>query len=373
MRKACLQSIYELALRDPRIVFVGSDLGAGTLEEFRREMPKRFFMEGISEAYVVGMAAGLARDGLIPYVNTIATFITRRALEQVAVDLCLQNLPVRLIGNGGGLVYAPLGPTHLATEDLALMRALPNMTVIAPTDAEEMRRCMAVTPDWPGPLYIRLAKGYDPVVSRPQDDFVIGRSILLRPPGEVLIVACGVMVQRALGAADLLRQRGIAAGVLNMHTLKPLDQETLRHWAPRVRALVTLEEHNRIGGLGSAVAECLVDAGVAPPLLRLGLPDAFPEHYGSQDSLLEHYGLQPAHIAHRIADCFPPPEKTPHEPPLQQPQVPCLPPTPGGDPRASDVGTGTHPGQAHQPLQPRLLVLRLPRGRSAARRRYGPA
>jgi transketolase len=297
MRKACLRAIYELALEDPRIVFVGSDLGAGTLDEFRRELPERFFMEGISEACVIGLAAGLARDGLIPYVNTIATFITRRALEQVAVDLCLQNLPVRLIGNGGGLVYAPLGPTHLATEDLALLRALPNMTVIAPTDAEEMRRCMAQTPDWPGPLYIRLAKGFDPIVSRPEDGFAIGRAILLRPPGEVLILACGVMVQRALAAAERLEQDGIRAGVLNLHTLKPLDQEALRHWASRVRGLVTLEEHSRIGGLGSAVAECLADAGIAVPLLRLGLPDAFPDRYGSQDSLLAYYGLEPKAIA----------------------------------------------------------------------------
>jgi transketolase len=297
MRKACLDSVYRLARQDPRIVFVGSDLGAGTLDEFRREMPDRFFMEGISEACVIGLAAGLARDGLIPYVNTIATFITRRALEQVAVDLCLQNLPVRLIGNGGGLVYAPLGPTHLATEDLALLRALPNMTVIAPTDAGEMRRCMARTPDWPGPIYIRLAKGFDPVVSRPEDGFEIGRAILLRPPGEILIVACGVMVQRALAAAEALARDGLAAGVLNMHTLKPLDEDTLRHWAPRVRGLVTLEEHSRIGGLGSAVAEWLADTGLAVPLLRLGLPDAFPDQYGSQDSLLAHYGLDPARIA----------------------------------------------------------------------------
>jgi transketolase len=301
MRKACLQGVYELARQDPRIVFVGSDLGAGTLDEFRRELPERFFMEGISEAYVVGMAAGLARDGLIPYVNTIATFLTRRALEQVAVDLCLQNLPVRLIGNGGGLVYAPLGPTHLATEDLALMRALPNMTVLAPADAEEMRRLMPATPDWPGPLYIRLAKGYDPVVSRPRDGFAIGRAILLRPPGELLIVACGVMVQRALAAAERLQQHGVRVGVLNMHTLKPLDREALLHWAERLDGLVTLEEHTRIGGLGSAVAECLADAGVALPLLRLGLPDAFPAHYGSQDSLLDHYGLQPEGVATAVA------------------------------------------------------------------------
>ena len=132
----------------------------------KEEMPGRAFMEGVSEQHVVGMAAGLAMEGFIPFVHTIATFITRRCFEQVAVDLCLHNLPVRLIGNGGGLVYAPLGPTHLAIEDIAIMRALPNMTVVAVCDADEMKRFMDQTLDWPGPIYIRLAKGYDPIVSR---------------------------------------------------------------------------------------------------------------------------------------------------------------------------------------------------------------
>lgn len=301
MRKACLESVEQLARRDDRVVFIGSDLGAGTLDSMRRDLPERFYMEGISEAHVIGMAAGMARDGLLPYVNTIATFLTRRAYEQVAVDLCLQHLPVRLIGNGGGLVYAPLGPTHLATEDLAIFRALPNMTIVAPTDADEMRRFMAQTPDWPGPIYIRLAKGYDPVVSRAEHGFEIGRAILLQPPGDVLIVACGVMVQRSLIAAARLAARGIRAGVLNMHTIKPLDTEQLLDLAEGVDAIVSVEEHTRIGGLGSAINDALCDHGVSRPLLRLGLPDAFPERYGSQDSLLEHYGLHAEGIAASVA------------------------------------------------------------------------
>ena len=149
MRKTCLNMVYELAKRDERVVFIGSDLSPGLLAEMKQEMPERYYMEGITEANVIGMAAGLAMEGYIPYVNTIATFITRRCYEQVAVDLCLHDLPVRLIGNGGGLVYAPLGPTHLAIEDIAIMRALPNMTVIAVCDAEEMMRCMECTLDWP--------------------------------------------------------------------------------------------------------------------------------------------------------------------------------------------------------------------------------
>ena len=146
MRKTSLDTVYEMARNDPRVVFIGSDLGAGTLDQFKEEMPERFFMEGVTEQNIIGMAAGLAMEGYIPYVNTIATFITRRCFEQVAVDLCLHNLPVRLIGNGGGLVYAPLGPTHLAVEDMAIMRSLPNMTVVAPVGPAIRFRVAACSP-----------------------------------------------------------------------------------------------------------------------------------------------------------------------------------------------------------------------------------
>ena len=149
MRNTCLDMVYELAKGDRRTVFIGSYLSPGLLAGMKREMPERYYMEGVTEANIIGMAAGLAMEGYIPYVNTIATFITRRCYEQVAIDLCLHNLPVRLIGNGGGLVYAPLGPTHLAIEDIAIMRALPNMTVIAVCDAAEMKRMMECSLDLP--------------------------------------------------------------------------------------------------------------------------------------------------------------------------------------------------------------------------------
>jgi SAM-dependent methyltransferase len=169
--------VYLLAKQDKRIFFVGSDLGEGTLQEFKTEMPDRFLMEGISEANLISISAGLALEGKIVYANTIATFITRRCFEQVALDLCLHNVPVRLIGNGGGLVYAPLGPTHEAIEDIAIMRALPRMTIVAPADADEMRRLMPLTVDYPGPIYIRLGKGGDPIVSSDRIPFEIGKAL----------------------------------------------------------------------------------------------------------------------------------------------------------------------------------------------------
>lgn len=291
MRKEAMAGIYKLAQRDPRVVFIGSDLGAGTLEDMHREMPDRWFMEGVSEQAIIGMAAGLAMDGFIPYINTIATFLTRRCLEQLAIDLCLHRLPVRLIASGGGAVYAPLGPTHMALDDIALLRALPGMTIVAPADAEEMTRAMDATLDEPGPVYVRIAKGNEPVITRAEDGFAIGRAIRLREGRDVVIVSTGAMSWRALKAADALATHGIETGVLHMHTIKPLDDEALARAALGARLVVTLEEHVRIGGLGSAVLESLNDAEIATPVLRLALPDRFSRDYGSSEHVLEVAGL----------------------------------------------------------------------------------
>lgn len=301
MRKVCLDMVHTLARRDPRVVFIGSDLGAGVMEGMKKEFPERYFMEGIYEANVIGMAAGLAMDGFIPYVNTIATFITRRAFEQVALDLCLHCLPVRLIGNGGGVVYAPLGPTHLAVDDFALMRVLPNMTVMAVSDADEMRRLMEQTLDWPGPVYIRLAKGGDKVISKEDNGFAIGKAITMRRASvasPVLFVTTGVMTTNALAAAEVLVVKGIDSTVLHFHTIKPLDVATLLDHAAGAKAIVTVEEHSLIAGFGSAIVEALADSLTTfSPVKRLGLADNFSKYYGSQNDLLEANGLMPNQIA----------------------------------------------------------------------------
>ena len=293
MRKKALDSVYELAKVDDRVIFLGSDLGPDVLINMKKEMPDRFFMEGVSEQHIIGMAAGLAMEGFIPYVNTIATFITRRCYEQVALDLCLQDLPVRLIANGGGVVYAPLGPTHLAVEDIAIMRALPNMAVVAPCDADEMKRFMSSTLNWPHPIYIRLGKGGDKVVSEEKFGFEMGKAILMREPGEGLIISTGVMTQLAIEAAKKLNEEGIACGVLHVHTIKPLDELQLSKLLPHVKAVVTVEEHTRIGGLGSAVLEFTNDnmPEQSSKIMRIGIPDQFAKQYGSQESLLNHWGI----------------------------------------------------------------------------------
>lgn len=293
MREACLDEVYKLAKKDERIFFVGSDLGAGTLKNFQQEMPGRFFMEGIAEGYLIGMASGLALEGHVVYVNTISTFLTRRCYEQIAIDACLHNLNVRLIGNGGGMVYAPLGPTHMAIEDISIMRAIPNMTIIAPADADEMRRLMPQTLDHPGPIYIRVAKGYDPIVSRDDVPCRIGTALPIRAGRDALLVTTGITLKIALEAADQLATQGIDAAILHFPTIKPLDTERLLEVASPVRAIVTIEENSIIGGLGSAVAEVVAEAGFEPSkkFKRLGIPDVFPENYGSQAKLMDHFNI----------------------------------------------------------------------------------
>jgi transketolase len=306
MRQTCLNMVYDLAKRDKRVLFIGSDLSPGLLGDMKKEMPERWYMEGITEANVIGMAAGFAMEGYIPYVNTIATFITRRCYEQVAVDLCLHELPVRLIGNGGGLVYAPLGPTHLAIEDIAIMRALPNMMVTAVCDAKEMVRLMNATLEWPYPIYIRLAKGGDPIVSRDENGFAIGKAIPMRRARSrraIVLMATGVMTTNCLAAADLLAKDGHDVAVVHFHTVKPLDEETVLEFSRDAELVATVEEGTMIGGFGSAVTDVLVEklGSSLPALVRIGLPDAFPHKYGLQEELFEVYGLGPAQIAARVS------------------------------------------------------------------------
>jgi transketolase len=293
MRRTCLDSVYRLAKEDPRIVFIGSDLGSGTLDAFKREMPERFFMEGISEAHVVGMAAGMALEGRIVYLNTIATFLTRRCYEQVVLDLCLHRARVRLIGSGGGLVYAPLGPTHEAIEDVAILRPLPGMRILAPADAEEMARIMPHTVEPEGPIYIRLGKGGDPVVTDPAQPFRWGMPALLRPGRGILLITTGTAAGLVLEAAARLAAAGHDPAVLHLPCLKPIHLEALRaHLAP-MGTVVTVEEHVVTGGLGSLVAEVLAETPFPVPkrFRRVGLGDAFPEGYGSQASLMGMCGV----------------------------------------------------------------------------------
>lgn len=304
MRERCLKTITELARADERIVFVGSDLGVGVMADFKAACPDRFFMEGVAEQNLVGLAAGMAMEGRVVYLNTIATFLTRRCYEQVVVDLGMHNANVRLIANGGGVVYAPLGPTHLATDDIAIMRAIPNMTILAPADAEEMERATRATVDHQGPVYVRVAKGHDPVVTTETGDFQIGRAVPMRDGHDALIVTTGVGLQICLAAANQLTAAGVDATVLHMPTIKPLDTEALSAAAERVPVIVTVEEHSVVGGLGSAVAEHLAEADLLShrKFRRIGFPDVFPSGYGDQNGMMRRHGISADAVAATVQE-----------------------------------------------------------------------
>lgn len=283
--------VYELAQQDERIVFIGSDLGAGVLDDFKREMPDRFFMEGVGEANMVGMAAGLALSGKIVYCHTIATFLTRRAYEQIYVDVGMHHANVRLIGAGGGAVYAPLGPTHLATDDMALMRSVPGMTVISVCDAPGMEQLMPETVSHEGPIYIRLGRGGDPIVPRPVT--TDGLPMKLRQgDGDVLLVTTGTVTQLAMAAAEALD-----AAVLYVPVVHPIDRLGLMHAACQAKRVVTIEDHSVIGGLGSAVRDALEDH---PSVKCIGYPNEYLHGYGTQDEMRERYGLSADAIARKV-------------------------------------------------------------------------
>jgi transketolase len=305
MRQETADCIFELACADHRVVFIGSDLGAGAMQQMRSDFPERCYMEGVSEQYVIGMAAGLSAAGLIPFVNSIGTFVTRRCFEQIAIDLCLDKFSVRIIGNGGGLVYAPLGPTHIATEDLAIMRALPNMTVVAPCDGAEAVALIRQSMDWPGPMYFRLGAADARPISRQFGMPTLGKAILMRQLNRVVLVSTGTMTASAIDAAEILADMGIESGVLHCHTVKPLDAELLRTTCDAAELVVVVEETTPGGGLASAVLESLAFSGPLPRrFLRLGLSDSFISQYGSQKEILRAHNLDALGIARQVNSVF---------------------------------------------------------------------
>ena len=290
MRKTCLDTIYEIAKKDKKILFIGSDLGPGVLDEFKKNIPERFFMEGVSEQSIIGLSAGLAMEGFKPYVNTIATFITRRCFEQIAIDLCLHKLPVKLIGNGAGLVYAPLGPTHQAIEDISIMRTLPHMTIISPCDAVEMKELVKQSANHKYPMYIRLAKGGDKIVTTISENIKLGKGILKIEPNEHLFITTGVMTQLAIEASKRLdKEMNIKCGVIHLGTVKPLDKEMLLKWIPKVKKILTVEENILAGGFGSSILEFTSEnfPENTNKISRLGLKNSFIEKYGTQELLFK--------------------------------------------------------------------------------------
>lgn len=288
MRSACIPVMSALGEARPDLVALGSD-GRAIFEEFSRRFPQRFVDVGIAEANLIGVAAGLARAGKVVFVATIASFLLRRAYEQIRVDVCDPGLPVKLVGVGGGLSYGTLGPTHHLTEDIALTRSLPNMAVYVPADAHDAVGALHAALAWPGPAYVRLGTGTEPLVHGGDEPFAAGRPELLRDGRDLLIFATGYCVSQALSAAASLAQSGHEVGVVNVRALKPFDAEAVAELVRGRRAVLTVEEHSAAGGLGSIMAELLCGRS-ACALERLGIPDEYPP-VGTREELLAFYGL----------------------------------------------------------------------------------
>ncbi len=301
MRNAFADEITALAAADPRIVLLSGDIGNRLFDRFKAQFPDRFYNVGVAEANMIGIAAGLALGGMKPVTYTIASFAVYRCYEQIRVDLCYHNLPVVMVGTGSGLAYAANGPTHHSCEDLAVLRALPNMTVACPGDAWELRGLLRDAFQQSGPVYLRIGKKGEPQVYPSLPEVRLGTASVLRTGRDVALLSTGTLLPEALLAADALREHGIAVEVVSLHTVKPLDEALLMRVFRDFPLVVTLEEHGRAGGLGGAIAEWCSDQNpLRARLLRLGTPDQFLHEAGEQEHAREVCGLTGPQIAASI-------------------------------------------------------------------------
>lgn len=301
MRQKALTTVYKLAKQDPRVLFIGSDLGAGTLQAMREDIPGQFFMEGISEQHIVGFAAGLAQEGFIPYVNTIGTFLTRRSFEQVSIDVGLHRLPVRLLSSGGGMVYAPLGPTHTAVEDFSLMLSVTNMKVFAPADAFEMENLLTALVDDGDPHYVRFGKGGETIVTQDFSTFELTPKVFGERSSQVVIFTTGVLLQHCLEARTNLMSQEISTTVLHFPYLNDLSIEQLVSEIGSAQLLICVEEHVPRGGLFTQILHEFAAARISTKnLYHLSLPSAFSHNYGSQVDHLDLNGLTAPKIASHV-------------------------------------------------------------------------
>jgi transketolase len=313
------RALVDLALEREEIVCLSGDLTRQCeVDLFEDTIPERFINAGMAEANMMSMAGALARSGHIPFVHTFGVFATRRPLDQIVNSVAYPKLPVRIVGFMPG-VSSPGGPSHQAIEDVALMRALPNMTVIDVADAVEIHQAVRLMADLPGPAYLRLKRGEIPVMFEDGHELSLERAQILTPGDDVALVASGMMVSTALAAAATLADAGVSAGVVNVPVIKPLDRVTIIQAASRARAVVTAENHSVIGGLGSAVAEVLAEDGLGRPLRRVGLQDTFAEGAQSAASLFLKYGLGTQDIIDRAWSVLRRPGVSPQATPVDTP------------------------------------------------------
>ena len=296
MRKAAFEELLKIAKLDSSVFLAVSDVGAETVREFINFTPRQLLIEGIAEGHLLGMASGMAKEGNIVFVNTIASFLTKRAYEQIAINVCLENLNVKLLGQGGGLVYGQQGPTHHALDDIGLMRLLPNMKILVPGDLKQTKECVELAYRTPGPFYIRLAKGSSPALFS-NHPLTLYEPQLLKTPQELLLISTGVTSHLALQVSE-----GIpGCGVLAVPVLKPFCDDEVARMGNKMRAIIVIEEHSEIGGLSSCVCNAIMKFSERKPnFMAINLGDQFIREYDKQEALLRFHGFDPKTVLDAI-------------------------------------------------------------------------
>lgn len=303
MRDEYGQALVRLGEQNPAVVVLSADLaGSVKCDQFGRRFPERYFEVGIAEQNMVGIAAGLATTGLVPVVNSFAVFAVCRAFDQIRTSVAQPGLNVKIVGSYSGLLVSKGGATHTAVEDIGVMRALPGVTIIAPGDAEEAAQVTEALAEIAGPVYLRLTRNDLPSIMPEGYRFQVGRAVTLRSGSDVAIITTGTMSGRAMAAAQSLQAMGVEAEVLHVPTIKPLDTEAIITAGAKCHLVVTAEEHNRVGGFGSAVAECLAEA-LPTPVCRIGIDDRFGES-GPDNALLARYELDNDGIQRQVLEAL---------------------------------------------------------------------
>jgi transketolase len=306
MRNAFADEVTKLGAEDSRVVLLSGDIGNKLFDKFKDNAKGRFFNCGVAEANMMGVAAGMALNGLRPIVYTITPFTTTRCFEQIRVDACYHGAPVIIIGTGSGLSYAELGPTHHSLEDLAILRTLPGMTVLAPCDEVELRALLRGALELNGPVYMRIGKKGEPVLHAKGTSVRIGKAVTLREGTEACIIGAGTILSEVIKAADDLAKEGIRARIESFHTVKPLDEERLAEVFGRYPLIAVAEEHGLLGGLGGSIAEWRVrQDGRLARMMAFGAEDSFLHEIGSQDYARRRYGIDARTIAARVRAALP--------------------------------------------------------------------
>jgi len=305
MRNAYLEALYDLAKNNRQIMSLNADIGAIVFDKFKADFPDQFINFGVAEPNMISAAAGMASCGKIPFTYTIMPFITMRTYEQIRNDVCLQKMNVKIVGVGAGLAYSTLGPTHHAIEDIAIMKVLPNMTIVSPADPLEAKKATFAAAQIEGPVYLRLGTSKEPAVYQHDYDFTIGRGVKLKDGKDATIIATGSIVHDALQAVEELEKEKISVRLVNIHTIKPIDKEIILHAARETKAILTLEEHNVEGGFGSSVASVILEESDVPiKFKRLGINDCFCSFYGTHQELKSHYGIAKEDIIREVINLY---------------------------------------------------------------------